>query len=124
MKSHKIYLACFLGGALLATFLCLRYMKPDQVEKIINRERVVTKIEERPDGSKTTIIVSDKDKRSEVTKPTKKDWHVGALSSTDFLTGKPTSFGISVDRRILGDLYLGVQAQTGSPVMLRLSYSF
>ena len=122
-----------------------RYMTPAKIQvktEIITKEVEVTKKDvkiieheiKRPDGTidKTTTtedktVVSDsrdsKSKASEVVVGVKPQWKVQALT-----TFKPTSFsylyGISVERRILGPVFVGVHANTDKNVGISLSFEF
>jgi hypothetical protein len=125
LAAWKPRLICLLAGVLLGSALVLRFKEPQivTVDKIQNRVRVVTRIDQRPDGSKTTVITKDSAKTEMhlTSKPVKKDWIVGATSS--LLEPVPV-FTLQVSRRILGDIYLGVYARTDREFGLGLTFQF
>lgn len=95
-----------------------------EVEKVKYRERVVTEIMERPDGTKTTRITKnvkkvDKKKSTLKLNPPK-DWHIS-------LSGPPTPnprITLQIERRVLGELFLGVYGRTDGEVGVSLGWSF
>jgi hypothetical protein len=104
------------------------YTKKEQ-----NREKeetkIVEKIIERPGKEKIIYrtIRERTDKRTKkqteiVTKSP--DWLVGVSADSDAILGRGGSYTISLDRKVLGDLYMGVYGSTDNQVGLSLRYSF
>jgi hypothetical protein len=124
-SSHKTKLTYALVG-MLAGFLLTAYYKESnviEVDKIQERERVVTRIVERPDGSKTTEIIKETDKTEThlSKKSAKKDWLVGVTSS---LNENTPNYGVQVSRRVILDLYVGGYAKTDGELGVIVTYSF
>lgn len=103
-------------------------VKTEIVTKVQERERVRTIIEERPDGSKTTTIdrVVKKDATQNViqTKPIPKKWLISASRSLYGEQGVNPTWGTSIQRRIILDLYMGVYARTDKEIGVILTYQF
>jgi len=105
--------------------------KVKEVEKIVVKEHrdVVTVVKERPDGTKETVITdrttvdTDKTKEREVTRD-KKDWILTAGAINDELAfTNPKYFGL-VQKRILGEIYVGGMLTTSGEFGLALTYRF
>jgi hypothetical protein len=127
----------FKSGLLLVALLAVTHygsywygsQKPAEirtVEKEIVKKDVITQIVEvlKPDGTKETkTIIVDKStekstKNVEVTQ-SKKDWLVGAYYKvTD------PAYGITVNRRILGPVFLNVSADTGRNLAVGVGLEF
>ena len=107
------------------------YLAPKKIEtktvtEVQERVRVLTKITERPDGSKVTIIDSRKDtdsKEVSQTKPAIKDWQVGLTASYPKSNGD-TVYSLNVQRSLFMSLYGGIYARTDKEFGLALSFSF
>ena len=121
-KSNLIYVS---AGILVGVALTLYMREPEyiKVDKIHNRDRVITKIVERPDGSKTTEIIKDSSKTEihREVKSLKKDWTVGVISS---VTGPVPAYGVMVSRRIIGDIFVGGYVKTDLEAGLTITYTF
>lgn len=85
------------------------------VEKEVVRKDVITRIVEveRPDGTKekVTVIVdksTEKSTKRVDIKPATKNWLVGAY----YKVNNP-AYGLAVNRRIMGPVFLNVSADTG-----------
>jgi len=125
MSKYLVY-----AGILAGVWFLGYSMRPEPevkiVEKIVKQKEIVEKIRiiESPDGTKTTIIDrrSKEKSKSELKKhiiPSKKDWIVGV--------GKHISkdvYSISVSRRVLGDIYVGGEYNTGQGVLVHLAVTF
>lgn len=119
-------------GALIGAAL-VWYIRPPEtkIEKVVEvqeRERVRTIVEERPDGSKTTIIDEERQKDSsqrEIAQgPKPKDWAVTLqMPLQDAIRGKPV-YGLGVERRLILDLSVGAYGRTDGEWGLLLSYRF
>lgn len=112
-----------------------RYLQPAEI-RIEEKERikkdVVTIVKEviKKDGSKEIVtIIEDKtvvDKsKSETVKNAKPQWKVIGVIKNDIshLTNKP-DYGIVVERRILGPVFLGAYADTKSNVGVSVGFEF
>lgn len=103
--------------------------KIQEVEKVVEKKNVVTIVKEtkKPDGTiekKTTI----KDKSSTV-KDTAKlienkraDWKASGLVGIS--TKGEQVYGISIDRRILGNVFVGVWGHTGATAGISVGMEF
>lgn len=123
---------CLLLGAGLGTFL-FPQIKEKQVEvqkEVLVKDVVtITKIVTRPDGSKEEVItVTDKSKENKqstntVTKKAS-NWHasVGAKSKIDKLG--IDVYTIQIEKRILGDLFIGVTGSTDKTVGITVGMEF
>lgn len=106
-------------------------MKPEKIQtktvtEVQERVRVDTKIVERPDGTKETVITEVRDtesKKSEKRVETKvqKDWMIGV--GMDLFDLDPI-YSLTVQRRIFLDLYAGGYYRTDGTLGLSVSYSF
>lgn len=97
------------------------------VEREVIKKDVITRIVEviKPDGSKEIkTIVIDKstettNKKTDVMPQRPKDWLVGAY----YKVNNP-AYGASINRRILGPLFLQVAADTGRNLTVGLGMEF
>jgi hypothetical protein len=98
-----------------------------EVEKIQERVRTVTRIIERPDGSRETIIDERKetetDRKSQMKKVAQSDWSVG-LTYGPSVFKQNEVYGLTVTRRVLGNLFIGAYGRTDHEVGLALRYEF
>lgn len=116
------YVVMVAAGFLAGWLMCTKYQKPGtEVGETVYKERTVTKIIERKDGSKETTIVENKDGKSSYSIVLKKDWSIGVATS---LTEKAPVYSLMVDRRILGDLFVGAYLRTDSEAGAYLKISF
>lgn len=96
------------------------------VTEVEDRVRVVTKIKERPDGDKETIIIRDEKtnttKRAVHEKVVRVDpkWRIGVQYSNP----PDPIYGITIERYVLGNLSVGGFIRTNREVGLSLSVSF
>ncbi len=105
----------------------------DVVHEVIKKDiRTITKIVEKPDGTKeTTIDETDKstDKKTEKHTETtyqNKDWQVAGTAETDYtqLQEVKLDYGVHIQRRILGPFYLGALINTNKQVGVSLGLEF
>jgi len=118
----KVSLACGILGIALGAFLTKRFF-PTQVETTKNNIITKTVMVTKPSGEKTTtIVVNDQSTKKEVISPIlpvdKKNYRVGILGT---LTQK---YAITIERRLLGELFLVGQVNTDKDLYLGLSYAF
>jgi hypothetical protein len=95
-------------------------------EKTLWKERGVTKILERPDGSKETTIVEKREKKSKsdakrVVKINKRMWNVGLSQS---LSLKTPVYSLGVQRRVFKDIFIGAYARTDKEFGVSLRFDF
>ncbi len=100
-------------------------------EKIVYKDRIRTQIKEviteRPDGTKVTERVIDKDEKKDKkvakkeTIPVKKDWGVGVKYD---LFRPEAVYTLEVHRRIISDLYVSAYGRTDSTVGIGVTFFF
>lgn len=107
-------------GIIVGAVLVLSYKGPTQVDKIEYRDKVVTRIVERKDGTKVTEIVKDTTRNELHTKPKQKEWLLGPT-----VTFKPDPvYGVSIYKRQFMDFYIGGSINADGDWTLGISYSF
>jgi 3-polyprenyl-4-hydroxybenzoate decarboxylase len=101
-----------------------------EVEKEVIRKDIVTVIKEtvRPDGSKeTTTTTTDKSKENKESKSShivaKSDWHL-SIKGSKTLTDSEIIYGVTAERRILGDLFVGAEVTTQKTIGLVVGLEF
>ena len=129
MKNTIIALTVgLLLGAGAGTFLFPQTKeKQVEVEKVVKDVVTVTKIITRPDGSKEEVItVVDKTKENKTNTITKKaaNWHVSASAKSKLWPVQIDTYTIQVEKRIIGDLFLGVTGSTDKTVGLTIGMEF
>jgi len=99
-----------------------------EVERVVKDVQTVIKVVTRPDGTKeevTTII--DKSKQSTDKTSTKiiakNDWHISASGSRTF-TDNSMTYTLQVERRIIGDVFLGASVNSEKQVGLVVGLEF
>lgn len=128
-----------LGGfALLAVgFSIGRYVVPNKsiestnIEKEVKREEtVIVREETRPDGTKikettntTKKETTDKKEIIKIVENAKPQWKASALAGYNLDKSAPV-YGVAVDRRILGNIYMGAWGTTDKQVGLSVSMEF
>jgi len=121
----------YLAGAYLGK-KTLKEIEIVEVEKVQVRERAVTVIKELPDGTKTTTIktikdtdtVNNKQLKSKET-PVENKWSVWAAMGSrldDWKTGP--KYRVGVDRRLMGDIWLGAYGSTDKEIGIKLRFDF
>ena len=130
LKIKIIILAICSAGSFLAGQHVANKVKQIEiieVEKILQRERTVTRIVERPDGTKETVIdnrVETETDRSSTNKVTKQsDWAVSVMYAPAVFK-QEQEYGLAVTRRVLGNLFAGVYGRSDSEFGLSLRYEF
>ena len=130
----KKYLIVLLAGV-VAGGLAVHQFKPAEVridvrEKEIVRTDVktITRVVERPDGTKETVIestdksVSKASKSESVVKTLQKNWNLAVTAHTN--RELELHYSLHVQRRVLGPFYAGVTANTIGMVGLSLGMEF
>ena len=99
-----------------------------EVERVVKDVQTVIKVVTRPDGTKeevTTII--DKSKQSTDKTSTKiiakNDWHISASGSRTF-TDSSMIYTLQVERRVIGDVFLGASVNSEKQVGLVVGVEF
>jgi len=129
MKNTLIALTVgLLLGAGAGTFLFPQIKeKQVEVEKIVKDVITVTRVITKPDGTKEEVTtITDKTKENKTNTVTKKasNWHasVGAKSKIDRL--EIDTYTVQVEKRIIGDLFLGITGSTDKTVGLTVGLEF
>lgn len=122
-----ILVAAVIGGAV--TKLYMPTIKIVTIEKVVEHNTVVTHTRtiKSPDGTETTdtdttqnqVIVDDK-KSTVVDNSKAKDWFLEASRSISVI---PT-YGIGVNRRILGPVFVGVRGETSGQISVSVGMEF
>lgn len=95
-----------------------------------NNVRTITKIIERPDGSKETVIDSvdkstvDKTKSKTSTKFAQKNWHISGSILTNFKAKNVPEYQIEAQKRILGPFYIGALLSSEQKVGLVIGFEY
>ena len=97
-------------------------------EVVRNDVKTIERTIERPDGTKeTTKETVDKSTKKETTNKevviSKKDWMVSAIV-TSKLTELDPVYGIMVQRRIIGPVYLGLSGSTDKRIGINVGLEF
>jgi hypothetical protein len=118
-------LVCLVIGVLAGSALFPKVKEKTvetEVERVVKDVQTVIKVVTRPDGTKeevTTII--DKSKQSTDKTSTKiiakNDWHISASGSRTF-TDSSMTYTLQVERRIIGDVFLGASVDSEKQVGL------
>lgn len=131
MKNYIIVgIICLLAGGLASKFLF-----PTIKEKIVEKEvevikkDIVTEIREivKPDGTKEIVtVVTDKSQEkketSKVTAISKPEYHVSISALTPNV--KDIYYQLQVEKRVLGNIHIGVLANTNQQFGLAIGYEF
>lgn len=100
--------------------------KTVEVEKIVKDIQTVTRIVTKPDGTKeevTTIVDRSKENKTRIKTIAKTDWHVSISGAREILD--PTMvYSMQVERRILGDIYLGGSISSEKQVGISVGMDF
>ena len=100
-----------------------------QTEKIVKDVVTVVKVVTRPDGTKEeTSTTTDKSREAKNSKSSttiiaKTDWHVN-LNASKQLTIDTITYTVNVDRRILGDLFLGASISSDKKLGASIGVEF
>jgi hypothetical protein len=115
------------------TAVVVYYLIPKKIEykeKIVTqvqtRERVRTKIIERPNGDKVTLIDSQVDTdlkqvSEKQSKPSLKDYRIGLYGSIPIGVGEDTIYTLTVDYRLFMSVYGGVYIRSDKEIGVGLS---
>jgi hypothetical protein len=124
----------YLAVILLTVLACYKLM-PRQVEtrtevqvKVQEKVKTITKIVERPDGTKETEIKEDRSSNTDSNsissvKPISRDWSIAAGMALGGPLAKDI-YSLQIQRRILLGASVGVYARTDKEIGLLLGYSF
>ncbi len=132
MSKLKQY-AFFLGLLFVAFFIGRGTTPEKQVIKTQtkieyrDKETITVKVK-HPNGTvETTKKTIDKSVINSASKavsnPIKKDWHISAGMMTDFKDVKPV-YTLHVERRVLGDIFVGATLSSNAYVGLTVGLSF
>lgn len=101
-----------------------------EVEKVVEKRDVITVVKEvtRPDGTKETITTKEdksviNSKREKETIVAKNDWFISAGAGYNF---DKTAIGYQIDinRRVLGDIFIGAWGSTNKEAGLKVGVEF
>lgn len=102
-----------------------------EVEKVVTVKDVVTvtKVVSKNDGTtETTTTTTDKSKESKrasnTVKVNKKEWHGSLLASTNSINMDNIVYTVNVERRIIGELFVGASVSTDKRVGVSLGMGF
>lgn len=123
-------IAALIGAYLYGKSQAETITEVKEVEKIVEKRDVVTEIVEiiRPDGTKETVtVIQDKtviDKLKETeTKAGKNNWFVAAGLGYNVNNFERT-YQIDVNRRVLGDIFVGVYGSTNKDIGVKVGFEF
>ena len=104
-----------------------------EVEKVVYRERVDTRIEERPDGTKITTITATKENKKDTNTKTKlkskitvseKKWSVWAAMGSRLSVRPEPVYTLGIDRNVLLGASVGLYGRTDGEFGVTFRYSF
>lgn len=103
-----------------------------ETEKEVIRRDVVTEIREivRPDGSRETVSTivdkskEQKDSKSVITTIAQSNWHVSLNGSVKSLKLEQPIYTLQIERRVLGDIYIGGSVSSEKAVGLSIGMEF
>jgi len=120
-----IAIASFIVGVGLSQYILPS--KSSTVTKVQERVRVVTRLKERPDGSKETVITEDRNTESGTTtiiEAKKPMWSISASTAVLSLSPRGPIYTIQVDRRLILGAFVGAYGRTDGELGLSLRYEF
>jgi len=135
MPLNKISLTVLLA-AIVASVALTRYYWPKVVERTVEIEkevrktdiRTITKIVERPDGTKETVVdTTDRTtKRTDSSKTHEvfEAQYIGSLAAISPVQSLEPVYSISLSKRVVGPFFIGLQADTSSRVGVVLNVEF
>jgi hypothetical protein len=137
MANYKIIFVALLASFVLGVGVAYKLLPPkvetktEVQEREVTKNHIVTVVKEvtRPDGTKektsttTDTSVEHKDRQITIEKAAVKDWFVTAGVAKESLTG-PEIYQLSVNRRILGPIYLGASATTEKQIGINVGLEF
>lgn len=133
MKNYILVgaLAAVLGAAASKYFWPTVAYKEVEVEKLVTKTdiRTITRTVERPDGTKETTIestdksVAKQDSKKSVEIRTETNWILGVTATAKLDDLRP-SYGVQVQRRIIGPVFVGLSATDKAYFGLVVSLEF
>ena len=104
-------------------------IKEKVVTEVQERVRVLTRIIERPDGTKETIIDEKRDTDTSIvaekeSRPVAKDWRVGIGASLPEVFTTGATYTLTVEKHLFAGIYVGAYGRTDKEYGASLSYSF
>lgn len=128
--------AILMAVVVVATAGITRYYFPQISTKTVVEERevvktdvrTVTRLVERPDGTKESVTetvdksVSNATNKSTATAYKRSEWLVGATAATKF--DDQIAYGAVVSKRVIGPFWLGLSANTDKVVGIQLQMEF
>lgn len=125
MDKTKLALVTTLIGAVVGALLMQQWVRKNQTEqseKIISRTDVVTRIIERPNGDKETVIVDRSVTKSEakliVPKPSL------LVAATAQLVDKQAVYGIQVSKQVMGPVTVGASLDQKGHAGILVGWAF
>lgn len=123
------YIYTLIAGLILGALIVWQFYPRVEVrtetEEVVRRD-VVTRIVERPDGGKETVII-DRSKESSTStteeRPPRK-WLASVGASTGDNLSRDFKYSASVQRRVVGPFFVGLQADTEGAVGVLLTMEF
>ena len=130
MNNIKVLVGALIVGLLAGAYITKSYfpeVKEVQTEKEIIKTdvKIITRVVERPDGSKETIIettdrtVKREDKNFTKTENKAKNVKASLIAKYSFAQ-KKEDYGILLEKRILGPVFIGVYGDTSKQVGLSI----
>lgn len=128
---YKNLLIPICGATLLA--LCVRYYWPRIETKTVTKTvvqkdiRTITRIVQRPDGTKETIIEHTDHSSATKSKTVAKNrpnWHASIGATPHALMGQPAVYSMQLERRILGPFYIGAGLSSNHEAKLIIGLEF
>jgi hypothetical protein len=100
--------------------------KTVEVEKIVKDIQTVTRIITKPDGTKEeliTIVDRSKESKTNTKVIAATNWHI-SIKGSRTISDPTLVYGLQVERRIIGDLYLGASINTDKQIGATIGVSF
>lgn len=119
---YKTVFVSFLVGALLGSFITYK-VKPNQIVEV-EKDRIVeiVKEEKSPNGAVVITKTISRDIEKIVNKPEikaiKKNYGVGAFYKLNGV------YGVTVEKRIMADLWLGLGISQDKEIFVNMKYEF
>ena len=125
MSKKTIIVACviFVLGGVIGYKLA---PVPQSETRMVTQDKVVTIIKEvtKPDGTTTREETRTEDRQADssvtVATPSKNDWLVGV----SYGPGVVPVYGITVQRRVIGNVYVGASASTNGDITANVGVTF
>jgi hypothetical protein len=101
-----------------------------EVEKVVEKRDVITVVKEvtRPDGTKETITTKEdksviNSKREKETTVAKNNWFISAGAGYNF-DKTAAVYQVDINRRVLGDLFIGAYGTTNKELGIKVGIEF